>query len=141
MHKLINNVHGRNDQPHGHDCRNTHFHRKTNNIFLPRKSLCPSLLALITILILSMLISVSVINGSDSILARSITESVIELLSLREIHPSILGPVILALPCKLVSALPFPPRLPLPLGLNREKRDSLLVCFPLWSVSPSLTSW
>lgn len=48
-----------------------------------------------------MLISVSVINGSDSILARSITESVIELLSLREIHPSILGPVILALPCKL----------------------------------------
>ena len=101
MHKLINNVHGRNDRTHGHNCRNKHFHRKTNNIFLPRKSLCPLLLALITVLILSMLISISVINGSDSILARSVTESVIDLLSLCEIHPSILVPVILAPPCKL----------------------------------------
>ena len=45
-------------------------------------------------------------------------------------------------PCSAnsVSALPFLPCLPLPWGLNREKRDLLLVCLPLWSMSPSLTS-
>ena len=121
MHKLINNVHGRNDRTHGHNCRNKHFHRKTNNIFLPRKSLCPLLLALITVLILSMLISVSVINGSDSILARSVTESVIDLLSLCEIHPSILVPVILAPPCKLRLCFAIPSRLPLPYLLSRSQ--------------------
>lgn len=40
-----------------------------------------------------------------------------------------------------VSALTFLPCLPLPLGLNRKWRNSLLVCLPLWSMSPSLTSY
>lgn len=45
-------------------------------------------------------------------------------------------------PCSAnsVSALPFLACLPLLWGLNREKRDLLLVCLPLWSMSPSLTS-